>query len=138
MPRLGLALVGIWLRALLVFRTLLQWWRTGSGGPGGSLFSRFGPAHPLAAGLVASGIAGALSAQLTLGDSWRIGVGEGERTELVTRGVFAWSRNPIFSCILVSGAGLFGVVPNLWSALVFVLTLAPGKAAGTGRSDVAS
>ena len=50
-----------------------------------------------AAGLLAAlvGIGATLAAQLSMGDSWRIGVDEHERTELVTRGAFTLARNPI-------------------------------------------
>jgi protein-S-isoprenylcysteine O-methyltransferase Ste14 len=41
------------------------------------------------------GLAGSLLAQLAMGDSWRIGVDESEKTELVTAGPFAVVRNPI-------------------------------------------
>jgi protein-S-isoprenylcysteine O-methyltransferase Ste14 len=43
------------------------------------------------------GIAGVSWAQLAMGASWRIGVREDERTELVQRGPFRWVRNPIFT-----------------------------------------
>lgn len=161
MPRLGLLLVVVWFLGLFVFRTALQWWRTGSGGirgfsgavgslewnagllaslgmaagvlapvaallgwPGGGLLFRLDPAHLVGAGLAALGIAGALAAQVAMGDSWRIGVDESETTELVTRGAFTWVRNPIFSFMLLSGAGLFAVVPNAFSLLSFGLTFA--------------
>jgi protein-S-isoprenylcysteine O-methyltransferase Ste14 len=161
MPRLGLLLVGLWFVSLFVFRTLLQWWRTGSGGihgfsgavgslewnagvlaslglatgalapvavlltwPGGALLFALDPVHLLGAGLAAVGIVGALAGQVTMGDSWRIGVDESETTMLVTRGAFGWVRNPIFSFILISGAGLVAVVPNAFSVLAFVLTFA--------------
>jgi protein-S-isoprenylcysteine O-methyltransferase Ste14 len=40
-----------------------------------------------------------LRAQLDMGRSWRIGVDAAERTELVTKGTFSRSRNPIFTCM---------------------------------------
>jgi protein-S-isoprenylcysteine O-methyltransferase Ste14 len=84
----------------------------------------FDPVHLLGAGLAAAGIVGALAAQVTMGDSWRIGVDESETTEFITHGIFGWVRNPIFSFILISGAGLMALVPNAFSALAFALTLA--------------
>src|SRR4051812_16947472 len=49
-----------------------------------------GGAVPVVLGtaLALLGIAGALQAQLAMGDSWRIGVDPTERTELVTRGPY--------------------------------------------------
>jgi protein-S-isoprenylcysteine O-methyltransferase Ste14 len=50
-------------------------------------------------------------AQLAMGDAWRIGVQEGERTELRTLGPFAWCRNPIFTGMLLAGLGMAAWVP---------------------------
>jgi protein-S-isoprenylcysteine O-methyltransferase Ste14 len=71
------------------------------------------------------GIALTLVAQLAMGDSWRIGVDEAQRTQLVTDGVFAWVRNPIFSAMVVATIGLVLLVPNLISiAALLVLAAA--------------
>ena len=45
---------------------------------------------------------------LHMGRSWRIGIDEDAREELVTHGLFAWSRNPIFLALdlLALGAAL--------------------------------
>ncbi|GGM83572.1 hypothetical protein GCM10012275_62720 [Longimycelium tulufanense] len=61
------------------------------------------------------GIPGTLIAQLAMGDSWRIGVDETERTPLVTTGVFRYVRNPIFTAMLLTAAGLALMVPNVFS-----------------------
>lgn len=50
-----------------------------------------------------------------MGSSWRIGVDEHERTELVTEGPFTVVRNPIFSAMLPAAAGLALLAPNLLS-----------------------
>jgi protein-S-isoprenylcysteine O-methyltransferase Ste14 len=50
-------------------------------------------------------------AQHAMGDAWRIGVQEGEQTELRTRGPFAWCRNPIFTGMLLTGLGMAAWVP---------------------------
>lgn len=73
---------------------------------------------------VAVGIAGValtLVAQLAMGDSWRIGVDPGARTDLVTGGVFGSVRNPIFTAMIVATAGLFLLVPNVVSAAALVV-----------------
>lgn len=62
--------------------------------------------------LAVLGIAATLSAQVAMGNSWRIGVDPGERTELVTTGPFAVVRNPIFSAMLPTSLGLVLLVPN--------------------------
>jgi protein-S-isoprenylcysteine O-methyltransferase Ste14 len=66
--------------------------------------------------LAVAGTALVLVAQATMGDSWRIGVDEQERTQLITHGVFALVRNPIFSSMFIFVAGLALMVPNLLSA----------------------
>ena len=53
-----------------------------------------------------------LVAQIQMGDSWRIGVDPGERTQLVTNGVFGLVRNPIFSAMVLATIGLVLLVPN--------------------------
>lgn len=46
-------------------------------------------------------------AQTTMRDSWRVGIDESCRTELVTTGVFRFVRNPTY-------AGLFALAFGLW------------------------
>lgn len=62
--------------------------------------------------LFAAGLGATLYAQIAMGASWRIGVDEEERTDLVTDGPFAAVRNPIFSSMLPTSVGLALVVPN--------------------------
>jgi protein-S-isoprenylcysteine O-methyltransferase Ste14 len=64
------------------------------------------------AALALLGTAATDAAQRSMGRSWRIGVREGERTALVTAGPFAWVRDPIFSAMLATAAGLARVDPN--------------------------
>jgi protein-S-isoprenylcysteine O-methyltransferase Ste14 len=69
-----------------------------------------------------AGLVGTLAAQLAMGASWRIGVDEAERTELVTEGPFALVRNPIFSAMVLAFLGLALLVPNV-AALVGLAAL---------------
>ena len=71
----------------------------------------------LGGALAALGIAGTLASQLAMGDSWRIGVDQGEHTELVTRGPFARVRNPIFAAMVVTALGIALLVPNALTLL---------------------
>jgi protein-S-isoprenylcysteine O-methyltransferase Ste14 len=74
--------------------------------------------------IAAAGIALTTGAQLSMGDSWRIGVDPNERTELVTSGMFGLVRNPIFTAMMLASIGLALLVPNWWSfAAVIVLVL---------------
>ena len=75
--------------------------------------------------LAVLGIVLTLAAQLAMGDSWRIGVDNAERTALVTGGVFRLVRNPIFSAMAVAAVGLALLVPTVVSvAAVVVLVVA--------------
>lgn len=71
-----------------------------------------------------AGIGLTFVSQLSMGDAWRIGVDADEETALVTNGAFAVVRNPIFGCMLLAGAGLAVLVPNLISAAGLVLLIA--------------
>jgi protein-S-isoprenylcysteine O-methyltransferase Ste14 len=51
-------------------------------------------------------------AQAQMGLSWRIGIDPQARTELVCRGLFRLSRNPIFLAMRLMLPGLFLVLPN--------------------------
>lgn len=59
-------------------------------------------------------------AQYQMGRSWRIGINYEETTQLVTSGLFRYSRNPIFLGVLVSYLGTFLIIPN---ALTFTLLI---------------
>lgn len=66
------------------------------------------------------GIVLTVIAQLAMGESWRIGVDANERTPLVTHGAFAIVRNPIFTAMLVTAAGLTMTIPNVISIIGLV------------------
>ncbi|WP_369134221.1 methyltransferase [Modestobacter sp. I12A-02662] len=63
-------------------------------------------------GLALVGFAATLAAQTGMGASWRIGVDPAERTELVTTGVFASVRNPIFTAMVLAQSGVVLMVPT--------------------------
>lgn len=71
------------------------------------------PVRVLGLGAGLAGIAGTLWAQFAMGDAWRIGVDERERTRLVEDGPFRLVRNPIFTAMVVASAGLAALTPNL-------------------------
>jgi protein-S-isoprenylcysteine O-methyltransferase Ste14 len=78
--------------------------------------------HGVGTILALAGIALTVAAQLSMRDSWRIGVDASERTELRTSGMFRLVRNPIFSSMAVTSAGLFLMVSTVIS-LVGLLAL---------------
>jgi protein-S-isoprenylcysteine O-methyltransferase Ste14 len=82
---------------------------------------------PTSTGLAAAGIAvaiiaivGTFVAQLQMGSSWRIGVEAGERTALVTSGLYRWVRNPIYTGMVLFGIGQALMVPSVWSVSALV------------------
>lgn len=74
--------------------------------------------------LAIAGVAATLAAQTSMGASWRIGVQDDERTDLVTGGAFALARNPIFTAMIATAAGLAAMVPNAIALFGLVLTVA--------------
>ena len=74
-------------------------------------------------GLAVAGMAATFLAQLDMGTNWRIGVDHREATDLVTTGAFGWVRNPIFTAMAATGAGLALMVPNIVAAGALVLLL---------------
>jgi protein-S-isoprenylcysteine O-methyltransferase Ste14 len=73
--------------------------------------------------LCAVGIAGTFASQMAMGASWRIGVDPGERTELVTEGLFSLSRNPIYLFMFSAWIGFALLVPSWLGAASIVLLL---------------
>ena len=60
-----------------------------------------------------AGIVLTYMAQLAMGAEWRIGVDRDEATGLVTYGMFAIVRNPIFTAMIFTAVGVAALVPNL-------------------------
>jgi protein-S-isoprenylcysteine O-methyltransferase Ste14 len=60
-------------------------------------------------------------AQTHMKNSWRIGIDTETKTELVTSGLFAISRNPIFFGMIVTLLGLFLTTPNALTFLFLIL-----------------
>ncbi len=85
-------------------------------------------AHPVVAtaGLVVgiAGLAVVLLAQHGMGASWRIGVDDSERTELVTSGLFGRVRNPIFTGMAAVSAGVMLMAPTLVAVLALACLVA--------------
>jgi protein-S-isoprenylcysteine O-methyltransferase Ste14 len=76
-------------------------------------------------GLLAAltGMAVTVQAQLQMGQAWRIGVDQQEKTTLVTDGLFRHVRNPVFLGMLLSMSGLLLLVPNPISLAGLALSL---------------
>ena len=74
----------------------------------------------LGAVLMFGGLLLQAAAMLQLGASWRIGIDEGARPGLVTRGLYRYTRNPIFLALIAVLTGYVLLVPTLLSALILI------------------
>jgi protein-S-isoprenylcysteine O-methyltransferase Ste14 len=74
--------------------------------------------------LFAGGTLLLLWSQGAMGASWRIGVDAAERTALVTAGPFAVVRNPIFTGLVLSAAGLALLLPTATALASLALLVA--------------
>lgn len=60
--------------------------------------------------------------QIQLKSSWRMGIDRTKRkTELITRGLYKWSRNPIAFGMIMSATGLFLTIPNVFTFTILNL-----------------
>lgn len=73
--------------------------------------------------LAAGGVVVTLAAQQAMSSSWRIGVDESERTDLVRSGVFARVRNPVFTAMIAVSLGVALMVPTLAAVAALVCLL---------------
>jgi protein-S-isoprenylcysteine O-methyltransferase Ste14 len=80
-----------------------------------------------AVGIVLASIGGlaVFGAQLGMGESWRIGVSDEERTDLITGGWFSFCRNPIYTAMIVGWTGFALMVPT-WLGFAAVAVIATG------------
>jgi protein-S-isoprenylcysteine O-methyltransferase Ste14 len=78
-------------------------------------------------GIVLASLGGlsVFAAQLGMGENWRIGVSDEQRTDLVTGGWFSFCRNPIYAAMVVGWSGFALMVPTwLGFAAIVVITVA--------------
>ena len=61
-------------------------------------------------------------AQSQMANSWRIGIDEKNKTELVTNGLFSVSRNPIFLGVMIANLGLMLIIANAFTLLIVSLS----------------
>lgn len=62
-------------------------------------------------------------ALLSFGNAWRIGIDEVNSNELITGGIFSFTRNPIFLFMDMFFLGTFLVYPNIFFLLCFILII---------------
>jgi protein-S-isoprenylcysteine O-methyltransferase Ste14 len=83
-----------------------------------------GPWLALGAVALFGGTALMVAAQLDLGASWRVGIDERARPGLVTTGLYAFSRNPIYLAVFVTVAGYITLLPTWLSLAVLAASVA--------------
>jgi len=74
----------------------------------------------LGAVLLVSALVWVLTAQIQMHKSWRIGIDEDVKTELVQTGLFKISRNPIFLGMRLMLLGFFLVIPNSATLVILI------------------
>lgn len=64
-----------------------------------------------------------LSALISFGQAWRIGIDEKDSNELITTGIFRYSRNPIFVFMDLYFLGITLIYPNIIFTVLTILTI---------------
>ena len=77
--------------------------------------------HLFGWGLLLSAFGVVIIAQVQMGSAWRIGIDVGQKSKLVTHGIFRYSRNPIFLGMRFAFLGLFLLLPTAFTLLLWVL-----------------
>ena len=75
----------------------------------------------LGAAISLAGIALMIVSQYQMGAAWRFGVDPAEKTDLVTGGLYAFVRNPIYSGVFLFCIGLLVLLPHILM-LIFLAT----------------
>jgi protein-S-isoprenylcysteine O-methyltransferase Ste14 len=75
----------------------------------------------LGIGLLLFSLLWTIIAQHDMKNSWRIGIDTETQTELITTGLFKFSRNPIFFGMIISLLGLFLITPNALTSIFLIL-----------------
>ena len=128
-PRAGDRSAGAWLSrvlvvffaAILVLGVLAAFWPAGLAAVDG-LYRRPGPALAVV-GVGLAVLAGWIvwRGQEDMAAAWRIGIDPGERTELVTRGLFRFCRNPIYLGLQLGLAAFACLLPGYLSLGLLLL-----------------
>ena len=65
-------------------------------------------------------------AQVQMGASWRLGIDENQKTELIQKGLFKFSRHTIYLGVMTTSLSLFLVLPNVLNLIIFLMTSVMG------------
>lgn len=72
-------------------------------------------------GLLSIALVWTIIAQENMKNAWRMGIDKATKTPLITNGLFAYSRNPVFVGLILGFGGLFLITPNTLTLVVFLL-----------------
>ncbi|GEM_PF-1517549 len=72
--------------------------------------------------LTLTGFALMILSHNTMGKSWRMGIDKTSQIALVTSGIFAHSRNPVYLSLLIITLGFFFILKTHFALFLFVLT----------------
>jgi len=61
------------------------------------------------------------TAQSQMRESWRIGISENEKTKMVERGLYRYSRNPIYLGIYLALLGIWFLIPSIFLTFVALM-----------------
>jgi protein-S-isoprenylcysteine O-methyltransferase Ste14 len=64
-----------------------------------------------------------VTAQLQMGTSWRIGIDKDQKTTLIAKGLYRFSRNPIYVGMMVILLGILMVLANAVALGAFLVSL---------------
>jgi protein-S-isoprenylcysteine O-methyltransferase Ste14 len=64
-----------------------------------------------------------LLALISFGKAWRIGIDENNSNELITTGIFKYSRNPIFLFMDIYFCGVMLIYPNIVFIVIAICTI---------------
>lgn len=59
-------------------------------------------------------------AQRNMANEWRIGIDNENKVNLITKGLFGISRNPIFLGVLIVFVGMFLIIPNAVTLVILI------------------
>ena len=59
-------------------------------------------------------------AQRNMANEWRIGIDNENKVNLITKGLFGISRNPIFLGVLIVFVGMFLIIPNAVTLVIWI------------------
>ena len=83
--------------------------------------------HPtimwLGNGMLLVGFSAVIGLHFYMGKEWRSGTRTDDKTQLITSGPFAISRNPMMLCVIVAQVGLFLALPSAFTLLCLAVGL---------------